>query len=59
MPRLHELKNELSQAQYKKSELNGKVIVDKKPKGGSSPNLADAFIMCDNPCRELSIFDVL
>ena len=59
LPRLHELKNELSQAQYKKSETNGKTIVDKKPKGASSPNLADGCIMCFNPVRELSIFDVL
>jgi phage terminase large subunit len=59
MPRLHELKNELSQAQHKKSEVNGKTIVDKKPKGASSPNLADAAIMCFNPTRELSIYDVL
>lgn len=59
MPRLHELKNELSQAQYKKSDLTGKTIVDKKPQGASSPNLADAAIMCLNPNRELSILDVL
>ena len=59
MPRIHELKNELSQAQYKKSELNGKTIVDKKPSGASSPNLADALVMCFNPTRELSILDVL
>lgn len=59
MANLHQLKNELSQAQHKKSELNGKTIVDKKPKGASSPNLADSLIMCSNPCREVSIFDVL
>lgn len=58
LPRLHELTNELSQAQYK-SGANGKTIVDKKPAGASSPNLADGLIMCFNPCRELSIFDVL
>lgn len=59
LPRLHELKNELSQAQYKSSDKNGKTIVDKKPSGASSPNLADALVMCFNPVRELSIFDVL
>lgn len=59
MVNLHQLKNELSQAQHKKSELNGKTVVDKKPKGSSSPNLADGLIMCSNPCREVSIFDVL
>lgn len=59
MPRLHQLCNELSQAQYKSSEKNGKTIVDKKPAGASSPNLADGLIMAYNPVRELSIFDVL
>ena len=59
MPRIHELKNELSQAQYKKSELNGKTIVDKKPSGASSPNLADAFVQCYNPVRKISSFDAV
>lgn len=59
LPRLHELKNELSQAQFKKSDATGKTIVDKKPEGARSPNLADALVMCFNPVRELSIFDVL
>ena len=58
IPRLHELKMELSQA-VKKTGLNGKTIVDKKPEGSLSPNLADAAVMCYNPTRELSIFDVL
>lgn len=58
IPRLHEIKNELSQAQYKTSK-NGKTMVDKKPKGASSPNLADAIVQCFSPVRELSIFDVL
>jgi phage terminase large subunit len=59
MTNLHQLKNELSQAQHKKSELNGKTVVDKKPTGADSPNLADSLIMCSNPCQEVSIFDVL
>lgn len=58
LPRLHEIKNELSQAQYK-SGAHGKTIVEKKPEGNSSPNLADALVMCFNPTRELSILDVL
>jgi phage terminase large subunit len=58
IPRIHELKNELSQAQHK-AAMNGKIMVDKKPDGASSPNLADAVVMCFNPARELSIFDVL
>lgn len=58
IPKLQELKNELSQAQYKSSK-NGKTIVDKKPNGAKSPNLADGFVMCYSPTRELSILDVL
>lgn len=58
LPRLHELKNELSQAQYK-SGVNGKTIVDKKPDGAKSPNLADALVMCYCPAINVSIFDVL
>lgn len=57
--KLHQLKNELSQAQSKKSEANGKTIVDKKPKGASSPNLADAVVMAYCPVTSVSIFDVL
>lgn len=59
MPKIHQLKNELSQAQHKKSDKNGKTVVDKKPEGASSPNLADALVMCFNPVREVSILDVL
>ena len=59
IPKLHQIKNELSQAQSKKSEANGKTIVDKKPKGGKSPNLADAIVMCYCPVTEVSIFDVI
>jgi phage terminase large subunit len=59
LPRLHEIKNELSQAQYKSSLANGKTIVDKKPDGAFSPNLADALVMAYNPAGEVSIFDVL
>lgn len=58
IPRLHELKNELSQAQYQSSK-NGKTMVDKRPSGAKSPNLADAIVICYSPTREISIFDVL
>lgn len=58
MPMLHELKMQLSQATYKSNGV-GKTLVDKKPEGASSPNLADAAVICFNPTRELSIFDVL
>jgi hypothetical protein len=36
---------ELSQPRYKLS-ASGKLMVDKKPKGTRSPNIADAYIMC-------------
>lgn len=58
MPNLHPLKMQLSQA-IKKTSQNGKTMVDKKPEGASSPNLADSAVMCCNPTRELSILDVL
>lgn len=58
LPRLHELKNELAQAQHKPG-MNGKTVVDKKPEGARSPNLADAFVIAYNPVRTLSILDVL
>lgn len=57
-PRLHELLLELSQV-VKKDSGDGKTMIDKKPDGASSPNLADAFVACYNPTRELSILDVL
>lgn len=53
MEGIHQLKLELSQVKQKKSG-NGKIVIDKKPDGGSSPNLADAFIMCYNPTNEKS-----
>ena len=55
---LHEIVMELSQP-VSKTGTNGKTIVDKKPEGARSPNLADSLVMCFNPTRELSIFDVL
>lgn len=56
MPRLDELLTELAQPQ-KKTADDGRTMVDKKPDGDLSPNLADAFIACFNPVREISIFD--
>lgn len=55
---LHELKMQLSQP-VKKTSMNGKTMVDKTPDGALSPNLAEATVMCYNPTREASIFDVL
>ena len=58
IPKLHELSMELTQATYDHNG-KGKTIVDKKPDGASSPNLADSVVMCFNPTRELTSFDVL
>lgn len=58
MPRRLELMMELSQAIHKYNEA-GKTIVDKKPEGAHSPNLADAMVMCYYPVRKVSILDVL
>lgn len=54
----HQLENEISQPRAK-SGTNGKTIVDKKPDGATSPNLFDALNMCNNPTREVSIYDVI
>jgi len=50
LPRLHELQMELSQAVHKYNAV-GKVLVDKKPAGAKSPNLADAVVIAYNPIR--------
>ena len=42
---LNKLIQEISQPQYKLS-ASGKTMVDKKPKGTQSPNLADAYVIC-------------
>jgi phage terminase large subunit len=55
---LHLLKMQLSQAVHKYSK-KGKTMVDKKPKGAVSPNLADACTMCYCPTKEYSIFDIV
>ena len=50
LPKLHELMMELSQPVHKYNAV-GKVLVDKKPEGAHSPNLADAVVMAYNPVR--------
>lgn len=51
MEGLHQLQLELSQVRQKISASTGKILIDKKPNGSLSPNLADAFVMCYNPLR--------
>lgn len=58
LPNIHKLVSELSQATQKVS-ATGKLVIDKTPEGGRSPNMADAIVMCFNPAREISILDVL
>jgi phage terminase large subunit len=48
MPRLRQIERELSQATFKQTP-NMKIIVDKKPDGARSPNIADAVVMCCFP----------
>ena len=58
LPNRHKLCTELSQA-VKKTAKSGKTLVDKKPDDTKSPNLAESVVMCFNPTREVSGFDVL
>lgn len=49
IPMLWSLIEELSQPVMKKAVASSKLLVDKKPDGAASPNLADGFIMCYVP----------
>lgn len=49
-PKAEKLIRELSQPQYKLS-ASGKTMVDKKPKGTRSPNLADAYVIARADAR--------
>lgn len=55
MPFLQQLVMELSQP-VKKYDGKGRILVDKKPKGAISPNIADAFVIWNNPLRKPSSF---
>lgn len=52
LPLLHRLRSELSQATVSMGSRM-KLVVDKKPDGAKSPNLADALVMCFHPMRAL------
>jgi hypothetical protein len=45
-----DLEKELSQATYA-TNSRGQLLIDKKPAGARSPNLADAMVMCFWPLR--------
>ena len=55
---LHDLCMELSQV-TQDTNGKGKMVIDKKPDGAKSPNLADAVVICYCPNRKLTGFDVL
>jgi hypothetical protein len=55
LPFLDKLMNELSQPTYSRNSA-GKMLIDKKPDGTKSPNLADAVMMSFSPRNELVIF---
>lgn len=55
IPKVHELKMQLSQATHE-ANGKGKTIVDKKPDGSLSPNMADSIVMCYNPVKRPSGF---
>ena len=58
LPHLHQLEMELTQAEYAYNQA-GKMLVDKRPNGALSPNLADAVVMCYcRPHATSSLFDV-
>lgn len=48
LPELLQLQSELAQPTYKINTV-GKVVIDKKPEGAKSPNLADAVMMVFSP----------
>jgi hypothetical protein len=52
LSKLHEVKLELSQPTYIRNS-KGQIIVDKKPDGAKSPNLADAIVMAFFPKESL------
>lgn len=59
LPQLNELALQLCQVTQTTSKSTGKMVIEKTPKGGKSPNLADAVVMCYHPTKEVSIFDAL
>lgn len=59
LPNLHAIQMELTQPVHKYNQV-GKVLVDKKPEGSLSPNLADAIVIAYNPIRKsVGIMNIL
>ena len=57
LPCLSTLEEELSQAKYK-FDPKGRLVIDKKPDGAASPNIADAMVMAFWPKQSNSWFFV-
>lgn len=53
---LNKLVNELSSPTWSRNS-SGKIIIDKRPEGIKSPNLADAVMMCYAPKNKLIVYD--
>jgi hypothetical protein len=52
LPKLQQLKKELSQATMSRSTSTYKIMVDKSPAGTKSPNLADSVVMAFWPITD-------
>lgn len=59
LKRLRQIEKELSQPVFTKHSGNLKTMVDKKPDGTRSPNLADAIMMCYFPVPDGSSFALI
>ncbi len=57
LPHLHQLENELSQPTFQQNG-SGKIVIDKKPPGTKSPNLADSVMMLYHPCKQVFEFEM-
>ena len=51
IPSIHQMVQELSQPVWTQNG-KGKMLVDKRPDGALSPNLADSIVMCMSPMRD-------
>lgn len=59
MDNIHKLVLELSQPTFSRNDNTGKVLIDKKPQGTESPNLADSLMIAVSPMRPEIDTDVI
>jgi hypothetical protein len=50
----HDVETELAQPTYS-TNSRGQVVIDKKPSGTKSPNIADAIVMCYWPVKQRKV----